>query len=166
MKKHRSPHGKENAIQKPGHPDTNTARDDLVFFDGWREIWGKLPLKIVRVSDGAVLDSRIAPTGGDRRQRRGKSRRSCTYTTWISRFLPLYTYYMSPQSLPAKADQRSAIHPRPPNPRTTPNGQAPRFAQTKFCPSPFHKSFARLFQKPRSPRSPRSPVPRSPSFAL
>lgn len=75
MKKHRSPHGKENAIQKPGHPATNTARDDPVFFDGWRGIWGKLPPKsfvkletadaaeIVRAS-GNVTYSRNRPWWG------------------------------------------------------------------------------------------------------
>lgn len=155
MKKRRTPHGKENAIQKPGHPDTNTARDGPVFLMRWRGIWGKLPpkssvrletedaAKIVR-ANGNVTYSRNRPWWGmepymiscicpDRSTAKGgKSRRSCTYTTCISKFLPLYyIYYIPPQSLPEEADQRSAIHPRPPKPRTNPNGQAPRLAQTK-----------------------------------
>ena len=97
-----------------------------------------------------------------------KSRRSCTCTTCISKFLLLYILYTPCRHSPQKPNQGLPNHPgqpskNTPNPRTNPNWQSPGFAQTKSH-IPYIKVLPRMrsflpFYKSRVLPFPCSPVP-------
>ena len=181
MKRCRTPHGKENAIQKPGHPDTKTARDDPVFLMGGggygencrrnRSCVGRqTPPKIVRES-GNVMYSRNRPWWGmepymisaSPRQIDGKCESQVGAVPVPPASANSYHYIICtiyPRNLsPQKPNQGSAIHPVPPIQEQTPMGKPPDLHKRNPYPL-FIKVLPGFFKSrvPPVPLVPRPPV--------